>query len=103
MKWPLVAALTASLVAISAAQSPQRSSPAEFEVVSIKRNTTGETGGGIRSLPDGTMIMTNQPIRSIVNGASPVPAREVEGLPDWVTRERYDVTTKPPAGSTREQ
>jgi uncharacterized protein (TIGR03435 family) len=40
---------------------------------------------------------------AIIAGASPVPTREVEGLPDWVTRELYDVTTKPPAGSTREQ
>ena len=104
MKWSLTAALTALLAAVtSAAQSPQTSSPAQFDVVSIKRNTSGETGGGIRSLPDGTMIMTNQPIRSIIGGASPVPTREVEGLPDWVMRERCDVTTKPSAGSTREQ
>jgi len=35
--------------------------------------------------------------------ASPVPAREVEGLPNWAMTEQYDVTAKPPAGSTREQ
>ena len=29
--------------------------------------------------------------------------REVIGLPGWVSAERYDVTAKPPAGSTREQ
>jgi uncharacterized protein (TIGR03435 family) len=104
MKWALVTAWVASIaVMTSAAQSPRTSSLAEYDVVSIKRNTSGEAGGGIRSLPDGTMIMTNQPIRSIIAGASPVPTREVEGLPDWVLRERYDVTTKPPAGSTPEQ
>jgi uncharacterized protein (TIGR03435 family) len=83
--------------AVPAAPSPQ------FDVVSIKRNTTGETGGGMRSLPDGTTIMTNQPIRSLILGASPVPVREVEGLPDWVNSERYDVTLKPPAGYSRDQ
>ena len=49
------------------------------------------------------MLMTNQPIRSIILSASPVPVREVEGLPDWVDRERYDVTAKPPAGARQQQ
>jgi uncharacterized protein (TIGR03435 family) len=80
----------------------QSTTPIEFDVVSIKRNTAGG-GGGLRTLPDGTFIMTNQPIRSMIMSASPVPAREVIGLPDWVMSERYDITAKPPAGSTREQ
>jgi uncharacterized protein (TIGR03435 family) len=76
----------------------------EFDVVSIKRNTAGpEAGGGMRTLPDGTRIMTNQPIRSVINSASPVPVREVVGLPDWANVERYDLTAKPPVGSTREE
>ena len=88
-------------LAVSAQDQPAGS--AQFEVVSIKRNISGATGGGIRSLPDGTTIMTNHPIWSIILSASPVPAREVEGLPDWVNTELYDVTLKPPAGATREQ
>jgi uncharacterized protein (TIGR03435 family) len=87
--------------AISAQDRP--AGPAQFEVVSIKRNISGTTSGGIRSVPDGTTVMTNQPIRSIIQAASPVPVREVEGLPDWVNSERYDVTLKPPAGAAREE
>ena len=84
-----------------AAQSAQFDA---FDVVSIKRNTRGpQSPAGMRTLPDGTLIMTNQPIRSIIMTASPVPAREVEGLPHWAMTEQYDVTAKPPAGSTREQ
>ena len=81
----------------------QPAGTAQFEVVSIKRNSSLTTGGGMRSLPDGTTVMTNQPIRSIILSASPVPVREVEGLPDWVNTERYDITLKPPAGAAREQ
>lgn len=88
-------------LAVSAQDRP--AGLAQFEVVSIKRNVSGTTSGGIRSLPDGTTVMTNQPIRSIILAASPVPVREVEGLPDWVNSERYDVTLKPPAGAAREQ
>ena len=76
---------------------------AKFEVVSIKRHVTLDAGGGIQTLPDGTMIMTNQPIASLIRGAAPVPVREVVGAPEWVNTERYDVTTKPPAGSTAAQ
>ena len=32
-----------------------------------------------------------------------MPVREVVGLPDWATTERYDITAKPPAGSTPQQ
>ena len=76
---------------------------ARFEVVSIKRHVTLEASGGIQTLPDGTMIMINQPIASLIRGAVPTPVREVIGAPDWVNTERYDVTTKPPAGSTAAQ
>ena len=76
---------------------------ARFEVVSIKRNPGIDASGGIRNTPDGGMVMVNQPIRSILTGAAPVPVREVVGAPDWVMTERYDITTRPPAGSTREQ
>ena len=80
--------------------------PVEFDVVSIKQNT-GElgAGGGIRTLPDGTFIMANQPMISIIGSASsePVLLRNVVGAPSWMTSERYDVTAKPPTGATREQ
>jgi uncharacterized protein (TIGR03435 family) len=75
----------------------------EFDVVSIKRNTDEQAGGGMRTLPDGTFIMTNQPISSVIRSTATVPVREVEGLPDWAMRERYDITAKPPAGSTSQQ
>jgi uncharacterized protein (TIGR03435 family) len=87
------------------AQAPAVQAPAaaEYEVVSIKPSKPDTQGGGIQTLPDGTFVMRNHPIRSIVLAASPVPVREVEGLPDWVTREPYDIMAKPPAGSTRSQ
>ena len=45
----------------------------------------------------------NQPFRSILLYGSPVPVREIEGFPDWVARDSYDITAKTPAGSTRQQ
>jgi uncharacterized protein (TIGR03435 family) len=96
------------LLAVGACQLPvthaQSTAPVEFDVVSIKRNVQGAgSAAGIRLLPDGTLIMTNQPIRSVILNASPVPTREVLGIPDWVNVELYDLTAKPPAGSRPEQ
>ena len=90
----LLLTISSTVATIGAQSAP----PAQFEVASIKRHSDDDSGGGIRTLPDGTFIMTNQPISSIIFGASPVQAREVEGLPDWANTERYDVTAKPPAG-----
>ena len=81
----------------------QSTTRVEFEVISIKRAAPDAVSGGMRTLPDGTLIMVNQPIRSIINSAAPVPVRDVVGLPDWAMRERYDITARPPANSTREQ
>ncbi|MGE0444025.1 MAG: TIGR03435 family protein [Vicinamibacterales bacterium] len=83
-----------------AAQQPE---PLDFEVVSIKRNVSGERGNSGRTLPDGTIMRLNSTVRSFILAASPVNAVDVEGLPDWAFSDRYDVIAKPPANSTREQ
>jgi uncharacterized protein (TIGR03435 family) len=88
------------------AKAPQAAAPTEFDVVSIKRNTNPGSGGGMRSLPDGTFMMMNQPMATLIGNASPVPGilfRNIIGLPGWAQTENYDVTAKPPAGTTREQ
>jgi uncharacterized protein (TIGR03435 family) len=80
----------------------QDSSP-EFEVASIKRNTSGDLGNSMRSLPDGTEVMVNSPIRSFLGAAFPSESGQYIGLPDWAQTERYDITVKPPAGTARGQ
>jgi uncharacterized protein (TIGR03435 family) len=83
--------------------SAQTSAHAEFDVVSIKRVDEIRQSGGGRTLPDGTIVMMNRPVATFIQPASPVPVVDVIGLPEWTRTERYDVTMKPPAGSTREQ
>ena len=99
---PRAAALFLAAFAIVpnlSAQTPR----AEFDVVSIKRSAPDAVGGSMRTLPDGTSIMANVRVQQFITGAAPVPVREVIGLPEWATTERYDVTAKPPAGSTPQQ
>jgi len=89
--------LSAATLLAQATASP------EFEVASIKRNTSGDRGNSMRSMPDGTDVMVNSPIRSFIGAAYPSESGQYVGLPDWVQTERYDVTVKSPAGATREQ
>lgn len=89
-----------------AAQTPAPTdATVEFEVASIKRNTSATPGGGMRSMPDGSEVMVNVTIRQFIGAAYPSQSGEFIGLPDWALTggERYDVTVKPPAGATREQ
>ncbi len=98
----LLTGISTPFVARINAQQPM---PVEFDVVSIKRVDEIRPNGGMRILPDGTFVMTNQTLGALINLASPVPVtpRDVVGMPDWMMRERYDVTAQPPAGWTREQ
>jgi uncharacterized protein (TIGR03435 family) len=92
------------LLLLASLLAAQSTTPAEFEVVSIKPNTSPPgSGGGMRTLPDGSQRMVNATIRAVILSASPVPTREVLGLPDWANTERYDIVVKPPAGATPEQ
>ena len=93
-------AVNAALICLALCTHAAAQAPPAYEVVSIKRHATIEAAGGTRTLPDGTYIMTNQTIESMIRLAAPVPVREVIGMPDWVKYERYDVTAKPPAGAT---
>jgi uncharacterized protein (TIGR03435 family) len=97
--------LIATSATLTAQDTPSKAASPEFDVVSIKRVDELRQGGGMRSLPDGTFMMMNQPMGTLVNVASPVfvALRDIIGMPDWMMRERYDVTVKPPAGLTREQ
>jgi uncharacterized protein (TIGR03435 family) len=95
--------LVTAFVCVCPSVHAQSQRPIEFDVASIKRNTSVGPNGGMRTLPDGTFMMTNLPIRSIILTASPVPTREVTGIPNWVNTERYDIIAKPPAGASREE
>src|SRR5947207_4740869 len=103
----MIGAATASATMLALPQQPPAVG-AQFDVVSIKPHPYDPAaGGGMRTLPDGTFMMTSQPIGSIVGSASPVPValRDIVGLPEWAKSEGYDIIAKPAPGSnpTREQ
>jgi len=82
----------------------QSTTPLEFDVASIRPHPPDGTGPGpLRPRPDGTMTLTNVSARVILTNAMPVTARKTAGLPEWVDREHFDVTVKPPADTRPDQ
>jgi uncharacterized protein (TIGR03435 family) len=74
------------------AQAP--STGVSFDVVSIKPNTGRPFfGSNVTQRPDGGITMLNIPLGTLISRAYP-PAAPIDmvGLPDWVMRERYDVS-----------
>jgi uncharacterized protein (TIGR03435 family) len=73
-----------------------------FELASVRLNTSGERRASMRMTPTGDFMAVNQPVRVLLNFAYEMPLYLVEGMPDWFTTERYDVTAKAPAGLSME-
>src|SRR5438552_4148888 len=89
-----------TLILIAVATSSVHTQGPTFDVVSIKRDTTG-TGplgsNGRSERPDGSFTLLNTPIATVIARAYPpaVPA-DMVGLPEWATvgGDRYDVIAK---------
>jgi len=63
-----------------------------FDVVSIKPNTSGETGGSNRAQP-GRYVGINVTVMRLV-GIAYRPIQEFEGGPDWLRTERFDIDAR---------
>jgi uncharacterized protein (TIGR03435 family) len=71
--------------------------PAEFDVASIKANTSGEPGSTF-DLSRGQVRAINTPIQPLIRQAFEVMDTQIVGAPAWVATERYDILAKAPAG-----
>lgn len=72
--------------------------PVRFEVASIKPSASDATGGTLAPLPNGVQG-TNVPLRILVGWAYDVRSYQIDGGPDWISRERFDVNARA-AGAT---
>jgi len=85
------------------AQSPPPKAPA-FEVVSIRPHKTLERGGSLKFQPGGHFEGTNIYVLALIATAfrkdAPLLPTQIEGGPDWIRYDRYDVLAKidTPAG-----
>jgi uncharacterized protein (TIGR03435 family) len=85
----LIAAATSEVLAQT--PSPPAFGPT-FDVVSIKRNTSG-ISSGFTDRPDGGFTMTNVPVRTLIFRAYPSGTlADIIELPGWAAAERFDVS-----------
>ena len=64
----------------------------QFDVVSVKLNTSGTLTGAFEPSPDG-MVVQNFPLTYIIQESFGIRPPELAG-PDWLARERYDIHGK---------
>ncbi|HLG55313.1 MAG TPA: TIGR03435 family protein [Vicinamibacterales bacterium] len=82
---------------------PMRSAQLEFDVASIKENTSLDAGGNLRLMPGGGLRAQHMNARSLVTVAYQLQPYQLLGAPDWTRNTYYDVEAKPRGEATREQ
>ncbi len=80
---------------IAMAQGPPDSRVnTEFDAASIKPNNSGSGRTSVSMPPRGTYRAENVPLRELIVDAHHVRRFQVEGGPDWLDRDRFDITAR---------
>ncbi len=82
------------LAALGALQAAHK--PLAFEMAVVKASDpNAQAGGGIRPLAGGqTYVATNVPLRTMIRLMYSINDSQIQGGPDWMNTERYDVRGK---------
>lgn len=66
-----------------------------FDVAAIHPSTSGQRSGGIKPLPNGTgYIAQNMTVKTMMSVMFRIPARQIDGGPDWFRTAPFDVEAK---------
>jgi uncharacterized protein (TIGR03435 family) len=70
-------------------------SPSDFEVASVKRNSSAPSGRmNFKALPGGRLTAENMPLRLLIQHAYGIRAFQISRGPSWIDTERYDIAAK---------
>jgi uncharacterized protein (TIGR03435 family) len=88
--------LLAGAMALSAQQTPPGSAgeTASFEVASVKPNTSRISNAIPPSRANGSYSASNVALKSVIANAYEVRIFQIEGDPDWLTSERFDIIAR---------
>jgi uncharacterized protein (TIGR03435 family) len=81
----LVIAVMSASIAAAGAQS--------FDAAAIKQNKSGENNGRFGG-PPGRFTSTNVPVQQFIVFAYQVQPFQIEGGPDWIRNDRYDINAR---------
>jgi uncharacterized protein (TIGR03435 family) len=100
MRLVVIAVLVAGTVSDDIGQTLAQSATVEptFEVVSIRRNLSGERAQ-VYWRPDGGVIIVNLEARQLVWQGYPAVPADTVGMPAWASEESYDVNAVAVRGS----
>jgi uncharacterized protein (TIGR03435 family) len=100
MKLLVVAVACALLHTDARAQTPSPA-PSTFDVASVRRNTSGESGAQFQIFPGGQFRATNATVRQLIQSAFDFEYERFQfvGGPSWIDVERYDVQAAPASQS----
>jgi uncharacterized protein (TIGR03435 family) len=82
------------LAGLACAQVSRAQAPAQFEVASIKPNTSGQGRALIRPAPGGRLTVENFSLRMLLTFAYKVRDFQISGGPAWMNSDRYDIVAK---------
>ena len=78
---------------------PDNGVTASFEVASVKPNKSGTPNAIPPLLPNGGYSASNVALKSVIANAYEVRIFQVEGGPDWLTSERFDIIARGKEGT----
>ena len=92
----VVIGVLAGAVALSAQQAPPAGAgeSASFEVASVKPNTSRISNALPPSRANGSYSASNVALKSVIANAYDVRIFQIEGGPDWLTSERFDIIAR---------
>lgn len=91
----LIVAVVGGVSQMATAQQPAPT----FEVASIKPNTNGISNALPPSRSNGSYSASNVALKSVIANAFDVRIFQIEGGPDWLTSERFDIIARGPEGT----
>jgi uncharacterized protein (TIGR03435 family) len=95
-----LAQISAALVLIGLANAQRPAPRPEFEVASVKPNTSGRNFINVRPPVGGRFTATNARLKMLIALAYNVKSFEISGGPAWIDSDGYDITAKAVDGNT---
>ena len=86
-------AMLTSVLAFGSRTSASQAPP-QFEVASIKANTSGNGKTGIQTQPGGRFTATSVTLRQLIRNAYQLQEFQIAGGPSWLASDRFDIIAK---------
>jgi uncharacterized protein (TIGR03435 family) len=80
------------ILSVAQVQSQTPAARPEFEVASVKPNSSGGRGMKLEALPGARLNAENVPLRLLIQNAYGVRSFQISGGPAWIDSDRWDIT-----------